>query len=221
VRLLRALQEGEIRPVGATKSRRVDVRVVAATNVDLTRAMAEGRFRQDLFYRLGAFRLELPPLRDRGADVGLLAGHLLERARLRGNAPARRFSAEALRVLEAYPLPGNVRELKNIVDYALALCDSEVVETSHLPPYLAATPPAARTATGDGVPALLDDLVYRVARDRFERRYVNELMRISGGNLSEASRRAGVDRSNLRRMLRRLGVGGEAGEVGPDDNSES
>jgi DNA-binding NtrC family response regulator len=148
--------------------------------------------------------------------VGLLAGHLLERGRVRNGAPARRFSVDALSVLAAYPLPGNVRELKNIVDYALALCDGEVVEPSHLPPYLEtqAPAPAQVSATATPGPALLDDLVFRVARDQFERRYMTELMRVSGGNLSEAARRSGVDRSNLRRMLRRLGLAGSEGGGG-------
>jgi two-component system response regulator HydG len=224
VRLLRALQEGEIRPVGATRSRHVDVRVIAATNVDLARAMAEGRFRHDLFYRLSAFRIELPALRQRGHDVELLVAHMLERGRLRGEGRAEGVTPEALAVLARYPFPGNVRELSNVIRYAFALCDGPLIEVSHLPPYLAAylaeagTPaPAAGPAAGAAEPVqLLDDLSYRVARDRFERRYIQELLRVSGANLSEASRRSGVDRSNLRRMLRRLGVALDGTTVPPE-----
>jgi DNA-binding NtrC family response regulator len=224
VRLLRALQDGEIRPVGATRSRRVDVRVLAATNVDLGRAMAEGRFRQDLFYRLSAFRIELPALRQRGSDVELLAEHMLERGRLRGEASADGFAPETLALLRRYPFPGNVRELKNVVGYALALCDGKWIEPSHLPPHLVAQVGSSPPADADAASLhLLDDLNYRVARDRFERRYIHELLRVSGANLSEASRRSGVDRSNLRRMLRRLGVAldGSSVPASTDEDSES
>jgi two-component system response regulator HydG len=201
VRLLRTLQEGEVRPVGATASRTVDVRVVAATNVDLEKAMQEGRFRRDLYFRLATFQLALPPLRERGEDVVLLARRLLQRAALRAGVAEKRLSDETRALLRGHAWPGNVRELGNAVEYAVTLCDGDTIEPPHLPPGVFAGAPVA-PATG----GLLDDMVYRSARDRFERRYLIELMRLSNGNLSEAARRSGVDRSNLRRLMRRLGV---------------
>ncbi|MDX2091342.1 MAG: sigma-54 dependent transcriptional regulator [Kofleriaceae bacterium] len=200
VRLLRALQEGEVRPVGSTTSRRVDVRVVAATNVDLTKAMDEGRFRRDLYFRICTFQLSLPPLRDRGEDVVLLARRLVQRAALRSGTSDKHLSEEACAALRRHTWPGNVRELANVMEYAVTLCDGDVIEPQHLPPFLFASAPAQPAETSDDV------LHYRSARDKFERRYLIDILRMSGGNLSEAARRSGVDRSNLRRMMNRLGV---------------
>jgi two-component system response regulator HydG len=215
VRLLRTLQEGEVRPVGSTTSRRVDVRVVAATNIDLEKAMDDGRFRRDLFFRLSTFQLALPPLRERGEDVVLLARRLFQRAALRSGVADKNLSDEVCTVLRSYPWPGNVRELGNVMEYAVTLCDGSIVETPHLPPYLFAQNAPARTEP-------VDELVYRSARDRFERGYLTSLLRASGGNLSEAARRSGIDRSNLRRMMHRLGVdaqGRPTASVDVDDPS--
>ncbi len=214
VRLLRTLQEGEVRPVGATDSRTVDVRVFAATNVDLEKAMDEGRFRRDLYFRLGTFHLALPPLRERGDDVFLLAHRLLQRSALRTGTAEKRLSDEVCEVLRAYAWPGNVRELGNVMEYAVTLCDGDTIEPPHLPPNLF----TARRAAPVVGPGLLDDMVYRSARDRFERKYLVELLRLSAGNLSEAARRSGVDRSNLRRMMRRLGVDQQGDAVTPGDD---
>jgi two-component system, NtrC family, response regulator HydG len=216
VRLLRTLQEGEVRPVGATTSRMVDVRVVAATNVDLERAMDDGRFRRDLYFRLSTFQLQLPPLRDRGDDVVTLARRLLQRSALRGRVAEKRISDAAIAVLRGHPWPGNVRELGNVIEYAVTLCDGDTIEPDHLPPTLFGAGRAAPDRAG-----LLDDMVYRSARDRFEVRYLGELLRMSNGNLSEAARRSGIDRSNLRRMMRRLGVDQQGGTtVRSDEDGE-
>jgi len=215
VRLLRTLQEGEVRPVGSTASRTVDVRIVAATNIDLDKAMDDGRFRRDLYFRLSTFQLALPPLRERGDDIGLLARRLLQRAALRAGVGEKQISAEVDAVLRRHSWPGNVRELGNVMEYAVTLCDGAVVEPQHLPPYLYAEGKPA------GVEAA-DDLVYRTARDRFERSYLSSLLRGSAGNLSEAARRSGIDRSNLRRMMHRLGIdaqGRPSAAVGDDDAS--
>jgi len=216
VRLLRTLQEGEVRSVGSTISRTVDVRVVAATNVDLERAMDDSRFRRDLYFRLSTFRIELPPLRQRGDDVVLLARRLLDRAAVRAGVTEKRLSDEVIAVLRTYDWPGNVRELGNVIEYAVTLCDGDVIEAPHLPANIFTGRRASDQPAEAG--GLLDDMVYRSARERFERRYLAELLRVSGSNLSEAARRSGVDRSNLRRMLRRLGVGPDAGERGEDDD---
>jgi two-component system, NtrC family, response regulator HydG len=214
VRLLRALQEGEVRPVGSTTSRTVDVRVVAATNVDLEKAMDEGRFRRDLYFRLSTFQLALPPLRERGGeDVVLLARRLLQRAALRSGVVDKELSEDVCEVLRRHSWPGNVRELGNVMEYAVTLSDGPVVEPQHLPPYLF-------TAAPMGDAGSVDELVYRTARDRFERRYLTSLLRTSGGNLSEAARRSGIDRSNLRRMMHRLGVDAQGQPTVPVDDDE-
>src|SRR5690606_3991253 len=175
---------GEVRPVGSTTSRKVDVRVVAATNIDLEKAMDEGRFRRDLYFRLSTFQLALPPLRDRGEDVVLLARRLLQRAALRGGVADKQISDEVCALLRGHTWPGNVRELGNVMEYAVTLCDGAIVEPQHLPPYLFTPSAPSQSET-------IDDLVYRTARERFERRYLSSLLRTSGGNLSEAARRSG------------------------------
>jgi len=210
VRLLRTLQDGDVRPVGATASRTVDVRVVAATNVDLARAMDDGRFRRDLYFRLSTFLLPLPPLRERGDDVLLLARRFLHRAALRTRSTEKRLSDAVVGTLRAYSWPGNVRELGNVIEYAATLCDGDVIEEEHLPHGLKGGGPPAREG-------LLDDLVFRTAKERFERRYLGELMKVSNGNLSEAARRSGVDRSNLRRLLRRNGFDATGAASSRDD----
>jgi DNA-binding NtrC family response regulator len=213
VRLLRALQDGEVRPVGSTTSRTVDVRVVAATNVDLARAMEDGRFRRDLYFRLGTFVLQLPPLRERGDDVLLLARRFLQRAAQRMRADEKTMSDGVTAALRAHSWPGNVRELGNVIEYAVTLCDGDVIEEHHLPPTLGA---GAVPLTG----GLLDDLVFKTAKERFERRYLTELMRVSNGNLSDAARRSGIDRSNLRRLLRRHAIDGTSAAALREDLSD-
>ncbi|MDX2093232.1 MAG: sigma-54 dependent transcriptional regulator [Kofleriaceae bacterium] len=199
VRLLRALQDGDIRPVGATTSRTIDVRVVAATNLDLERAMEDGRFRRDLYFRLAALVLPIPPLRDRGNDTRLLAKRFLQRIAARTQTPEKLLSVTVETRLRAYPWPGNVRELGNVMEYAATVCDGDVIGEEHLPAHVlgGTAPPADATA---------NDVDLRTAREQFERRYLMALMERTSGNVSEASRRAGTDRSNLRRLLRRHGL---------------
>ncbi len=143
VRLLRTLQEGEIRPLGSTHTHIVDVRVVAATNVDLKRAMRDGKFREDLYYRLSPLRIDLPPLRERRDDIPVLARRLLERHAQRGAREGVSFSDGALAALAAYPWPGNVRELSNAIEYALTLSGGGLITEGHLPAYVPGGRPAA------------------------------------------------------------------------------
>lgn len=208
VKLLRALQEGEIRPVGSTKSRKVDVRVVAATNVDLERAMREGTFREDLFYRISTFRLELPPLRSRRDDIPLIAQHLLDKFARRSNAKVTRFSDGALSRLVGYHWPGNVRELNNAIEHGATLCRGDTIEEAHLPSFVTTTGAQNGTrSAGATAVGSVSSSSYTEARNQlleeFEQRYLTDLLQLTEGNLSEASRRSGIDRSNLRRMLKR------------------
>jgi len=217
VRLLRALQEGEVRPVGATESHRVDVRVISATNIDMKRAVADGRFREDLYYRLCPIKIELPTLRARGRDVLLLAQKLLACSAAQARRRAPQLSKSVSEALLGYDWPGNVRELKSALEYALSLARGETIEIEDLPPSITGDPrrrsdsfvpvPALALAA---VPAEVPAPNYAQERRRcmedFDRKYFDKLLRHAKGNLSEAARHSGVDRSNLRRVLKDLGL---------------
>jgi len=208
VRLLRVLQEHEVRPVGSTTSRKVDVRVLVATNVDLERAMREGRFRDDLYYRVSTFRLELPPLRERREDIPLIAQHLLSKVAAKTGHAIAGFTDDALATLVAHSWQGNVRELNNAIEHAATLCSGERIDVAHLPSFVSAGASAPRRlSAARSLVGSVASVPYSVARaelvDDFELRYLTDLLAACGGNLSEAARRSGIDRSNLRRLLKR------------------
>src|SRR6184192_3917569 len=159
VKLLRVLQEMQVRPVGSTKAFPVDVRVIAATNRDLERAMTEGAFRQDLFYRLNVVRVLLPPLRERRDDIPALVTHFLRRFNRRFHRDVRGMAPDALATLSAYSFPGNVRELENLIERAYAMGAREQITLSDLPtlgrtPVMA--PAAASTGNSTNVPTLAE-----------------------------------------------------------------
>ncbi len=204
VQLLRVLQEGEVRRVGGNDIVRVDVRVVAATNTDLEEARARGNFREDLYYRLAVITLKLPPLRERVEDIPLLVHHFLARAAARARKPPPELADDVLPALRRYPWPGNVRELENAIERAVILARGPI-GVADLPPHVARPP-------GKIAPEVevLSDLPYlearRSAMHAFELRYLGALLRKAAGNVSEAARLAGMDRSNLRRLLRQHGI---------------
>jgi DNA-binding NtrC family response regulator len=221
VKLLRVLQEGEIKRVGAEESGTVDVRVVAATNVDLMTRVEDGRFRRDLYYRLHVITIELPPLRDRGNDVLLLASYFLQKFARSMQREAKRLSPNAARALVQYGWPGNVRELEHAIEHAMVLARKDVIMVADLPfarpsgtvSRIEGAEPKALAVThgGDAVPALtvmtdLAKLPYSEAKRRlvalFDRTYTGELLRQTKGSLAEAARHAKLDRSNFRRLLR-------------------
>ncbi|MBL8918611.1 MAG: sigma-54-dependent Fis family transcriptional regulator [Myxococcaceae bacterium] len=195
VHLLRALQEGEVRPVGSTSSVKVDVRVIAATNAELKRAIAAGRFREDLFYRINVVAIPLPALRTRPDDVPRLAQHFLTDAAQRSRKLISRFSPEALRLLVNAPWPGNVRELQNVVERAVVLAQGDEIGPELLPPTLTAPPPAPPVDDAPLVP--LHD-----ARRAFERDYVARALRAAGGDVSAAAVLAGVDASVFKKLVK-------------------
>ncbi len=220
VKVLRALQEGEIKRVGSNETRVVDVRVIAATNVDLAEKIAAGRFREDLYYRLNVININLPPLRERRDDVPLLAQHFLRKFARKTGKRIERFSPESLSVLSGYGWPGNVRQLENAIERAVVLATGDEITPGDLPDALGAAARATRS-DGNGATAIdvedaldlvartLIEVPYpeakrRVVRD-FDRAYANALLEQSKGNVSEAARRAGLDRSNFRRVLRKHG----------------
>jgi two-component system response regulator AtoC len=204
VKLNRVLQERELRRVGDTVPVKVNVRVIAATHRDLKAEVQAGRFREDLFYRLHVFPVELPPLRERREDVPLLAGHFLEKhARVLGR-PLAAFDPEALRALTGYPWPGNVRELENAVERAVAVAQGQAVQLRDLPAEV-------RGNQEGSLPAeQLARLPYReaveLARDRVTRDYLVALLRELEGNVTRAAERAGMARESLHRLLKRYGV---------------
>jgi DNA-binding NtrC family response regulator len=192
----------------------VDVRVIAATNVDLRDRISAGKFREDLFYRLHVIAITLPPLRERREDIPLLAHHFLRKYVDRAGRRVREFSPEAMRLLQSHAWPGNVRELENAVEYAVVYCHGETVASGDLPFERPSSSPgqqAGRYVRGMVLPAGLEDLPYRDAKQRavssFDGAYFSALLERTGGNVSEAARQAGLDRSNFRRAAKRAGVG--------------
>ncbi|HVP61414.1 MAG TPA: sigma-54 dependent transcriptional regulator [Myxococcaceae bacterium] len=206
VRLLRVLQEGEVKRVGANETIKVDVRVIAASNVDLARAKDQGKFREDLFYRLNVITVSLPPLRDRPEDVPLLAGHFLRMYAGKMGKKVTGISPQAMEALVCHRWMGNVRELENVIERAVVLTSREVVDVEDLPQQLRESPGGG----GDVEVLSLAHLPYaeakRLAMRAFERRYLSALLEKSGHNVSSAARAAGVDRSNFRRLLKQYEV---------------
>jgi two-component system response regulator HydG len=207
-RLLRVLQESEVRPVGSNVERKVDVRVIAATHVDLGSAVEQQRFRQDLFYRLNVVVLQVPPLRERLDDLPILAAHFLAK---HGGGKPPSLTPEALDAMNGYAWPGNVRELENAIMHAIALHHSDVI----LPDSLPAAITNRVSAVSGAMPISRDDgelepltEAKRRATAAFEKRYLVAAMEKAKGSVSEAARLAGLDRTNFRRLLQRHGLDG-------------
>jgi two-component system response regulator HydG len=215
VKLLRVLQRGEIRPVGASQPRIVDVRILAATNSDLAQLVRQGRFREDLYYRLEVVTLHLPPLRERLADLPLLVEHFLaagNRRHGRRDRPVRGVSRAAMERLLAYPWPGNVRELESVIEHAFALGVGDVLQEEDLAPnVLRGTPalarlpsvlaPAASVAAADAGGG-----DFRSQREAAERQAILQALRDSGGDKVAAAERLRLPRSTFYRRLRELGL---------------
>jgi len=203
VKLTRVLQERSVRRIGDSNERRVDVRVIAATNIDLRAAVAAGRFREDLFYRLNVFPVRLPPLRERREDIPVLAAHFLERHRGRYGGSVEGFVPEALSALVRYDWPGNVRELENAVERALAVVDGPRIPVEALPEEIAT---AGRPRLASDLGRLTYREVVDIARDRVSREYLVELMREFEGSVTRAAERAGMERETLHRLLKKYGL---------------
>ncbi len=205
VKLLRAIQEEEIRPVGETKSQQVDVRVIAATARDLEREMAEGRFREDLFYRLNVVRLEVPPLRERRADIPLLVDHFLARFRDQLGKPIRAVSDETLDLLVGYGWPGNVRELENLIERAVILTDGDTIEAGALPSIVAET--KSMPAEGEASDAYPDeDFNLKRARQQFEAGLIRKALARTDGNRTHAARLLEISHRALLYKIKDYGI---------------
>ncbi|MBS2012562.1 MAG: sigma-54-dependent Fis family transcriptional regulator [Deltaproteobacteria bacterium] len=205
VKLTRALQERAVRRVGAVEEHAVDARIVAATNLDLGAAVVEGRFREDLYYRLNVLAIPLPPLRERREDIAPLTRALLARAATASRGAARRVSPQALAVLEAYDWPGNVRQLENALARAAAMTAAETLDVDALPAEVR-RPASPR-------PPSLAALPYRDAialeRERATKDYLVALLRDVQGNVTQAAERAGIERESFHRLMKRHGVRAE------------
>ena len=201
VKLLRALQEGEIRRVGASKTTRVDTRVVAATNRNLEKEVRNGKFREDLFYRLSVVTLRVPSLRERRTDIPLLADRFLELASARIERGHLHFSEETIKTLVAYDWPGNVRELESTVEYAALRARGDEISLQDLPEKLQS--PELKAAAQSPLSALYGDLP---SLAELERRYLTYVLESMSGNRSRAAEVMGIDRRTLYRMAERYGL---------------
>jgi len=210
VRLLRVLQEGEVKRVGANESTKVDVRVIAASNVDLQQAKEQGKFREDLFYRLNVIPIVLPPLRDRPEDVPLLSYHFLKVYSEKLKKKLVGISPKAMEALTCNRWTGNVRELENVMERAAVLCTKEVVDQEDLPSEIVQSQKAAGVFEMCSLAHLPYAQAKRLARRTFERGYLSALLERNGNNISSAARAAGVDRSNFRRLLKQYELLGKA-----------
>jgi two-component system response regulator HydG len=201
VRLLRVLQERTFERVGGEKPVEVDVRIVTATNRDLRREVAEGRFREDLYYRLAIIPIELPPLRERPGDVAELAAHFLGRLAGRTRSAARRIAPDALEALQSYAWPGNVRELENVMEQALVFAEGETIGVEDLPPGVTGRRALDALPLPDGtrpLPDILEDL---------ERRLIARAYDQAGGVKTETARLLGIKTPALYYKLEKYGIG--------------
>jgi two-component system response regulator AtoC len=218
VKLLTALDDHAFYPVGGSKKVEVDVRVMAGTHRDLQALVAEGRFRQDLFFRLNVLNVRLPPLREREGDVRLLTDHFLRELSKRLGKELRGLSPQAQAVLDRYPFPGNVRELRNVVEYAASVCREPIIGLEHLPDYLVRGGPPAQAAAG-GAPAAraraapaggrvkLEALPARATWSDVERRLIMETLLECNGSRGEAAARLGWGRSTRWRKMKQHRLG--------------
>ncbi len=196
-KLLRVLQDGEYVPVGSRRPRRANVRVVAATNEDLQRSVKAGRFREDLWFRLRVVPVRLPPLRERREDVPLLVEHFVKKHALRLSRPPLSPDPEAMKALLDHPWPGNIRELEHAIERGLLLARGEAITLADLPPELSPQPQDGG-GSGEGR--------YRRARDAWERKFFEDLLREAGGSVGKAAELAGIHRSTLYEKLTRYGL---------------
>jgi Nif-specific regulatory protein len=196
VKLLRVLQEREFERVGGTESLRVNIRLIAATNKDLEKAIAADEFREDLYHRLNVFTIFVPPLRDRKSDILLLADHFLEKVAREHHKPVRRISTPAIDMLASYHWPGNVRELANVIERAVVVCDAGVVHAHHLPPTL-----QTAEASGTTLTMTLAQTLAAVEKDALQ-----DALKSARGNRAKAARLLGATERVFNYRVRKYGI---------------
>ncbi len=216
-KILRVLQDQQFERVGGNETIRTDARLIAATNRDLEKMIADGDFRSDLYYRLNVYAIQLPPLRDRGDDLQLLAAHFLRRFGRELDKPIRDIAPEAMQLMRAYHWPGNVRELQSVVKHMLLEATGPVIVPAFLPPALQDKTAAAQTTAAAPADDNLtlktrarleagSNNVFADVIDQAEREVLTEVLRFTEGNLSQAARRLGISRTTLRTKLSSLGI---------------
>lgn len=197
VKLLRVIQEREVIRVGGTTPTPLDIRIIAATAKDLKAEVTEGVFRQDLYFRLNVVNIALPSLAERREDIPLLAYHILDKCRRRAKKSIRAISEEAMALLKDYAFPGNVRELENILERAVAMCRDEVIQVSDLPPDLSELTLHSYRRPGEKILSL----------EELERDYIRHVLDLTGGVRTRAAKILGIDRASLWRKMKRYGIG--------------
>ena len=208
-KLLRALETKRVKKVGDTAEREVDIRLVTATNRDLAEMVADGEFREDLYYRLNVVPIHLPPLQKRSGDIPVLAMVFLERVCKKNHVAVRGFAPEAMTLLESYRWPGNVRELRNIVERMAILCDGDRIERRHLPPEICKAP---SRSTITQLPQKWEEFktlkqqVRDAAVQELECRFLTEALERCGGNVSKAAEDVGMQRTNFHALLRKYSL---------------
>ncbi len=203
--LLRVIEGGDVRPVGSPDAVKVNVRYVAASNRDLGALVAEGKFREDLFYRFNVFPIRLPPLRERREDIVPLASHFLAHFSARMHKRVEDFTPEALRMLEQYDWPGNVRELSNVVERMVILCGSSRIGQAQLRESLAAAPPLAVPQTADELAEVKKHLRQQAAAE-VERAFLLEALSRNGHNVTRAAEQTGMQRTHFQALLKKHGL---------------
>ena len=211
VKFLRVLQDGKFRRLGSTQEREVDIRLICATNQELEKRVEGGKFREDLYYRVNAFTIAIPPLRERRDDIPLLANHFLEKYGEQNQKFSEGISPEVMELLRNHEWKGNVRELEHVIERALVLATDEVIQIEDLPQNIQAV-----LAAEDGPPREYMDLPFKDAKSQliedFERRYIVEVLGKYQGNISRAAMHSDIDRRSLHRLLAKYEI--DAGEVG-------
>lgn len=200
VKLLRAIEQKEVTPVGRTDSMTIDVRIIAATNKDLRAEVEKGKFREDLFYRLNVVEIHLPSLTERPQDIPLLANHFLDIYRRQMNKPVKGFSNEAMSTLVNYRWKGEVRELENVIERSIIFCDTDFIQIGHLPEYFRSPDPGGQTLISNSGESLKDALRH------FERQFIQQTLTNHHHNKEETARALGISLSSLYRKFEELSI---------------
>lgn len=209
--LLRVLQKNEIKPLGETRVRHIDIRIVAATNKAIKQMIAENSFRQDLFYRLSVLPVHLPPLRERREDIPLLARHFLEKESLKAGLIEKKISSDAFQLLVSYSWPGNIRELENLIRYLMVTTEGDYIGVVNIPGHIkhqaASLSPSedSRTASREDANALMNNLS-SMTWPQLEKEYVMSILEKNNWNITWAAKASGINRSTFASRMRKLNL---------------
>jgi transcriptional regulator with GAF, ATPase, and Fis domain len=217
--LLRILQKNEIKPLGETRPRVVDVRIIAATNKDIKQMIAENRFRQDLFYRLSVLPVHLPPLRERREDIPLLIRHFFEKEALKLDMPEKKISHRAMQALVSYSWPGNIREVENLIRYLMVTTENECIDLGDLPLHITereqgVEPYSVQTVPPGDCSDQFDHMLGTMTWPELEKKYVKVLLKRNNWNITWAAKDAGINRSTFASRMRKLKITRIPGNAG-------